>query len=115
MNETFLGVILGGVVALLGSVVGFFIQHKIENHKIKTEQRKKAYTNAIKWFSRLGTSDMEFLNDTYEVYEETRIGIYLYGSKKISMLFESANKNNAEKEDVEKFKAQVLKEIGYKN
>ncbi len=113
MNDTILGVIVGGVIAILGSLIGFIVQYKLELAKGRREQRKQAYVYAIKWISRLGTSDMEFLNDTYAVYEEARIGIYLYGSKTTRTLFDIANKNDATPQDRERFKQQVYREIGY--
>lgn len=113
MSESILGVIVGGLIAAIGSATALLIQFKTDKFKNNIEQRKCAYINAVKWFSRVGTSDMEFLGDTYAVYEEARIGIFLYGSKKIKMLFEIANKNQSSDHDRENFKKQVLREIGY--
>lgn len=114
MNDTLLGVIIGGLIAFLGSIIGVFLQYKIDNFKAKQESRRQAYINSIKWVSRLGTSDMHFIKDTYEVYEKARIGIYLYGSKEITALFKLVDSNSCCEDDIEHFKKRIEKEIGFK-
>lgn len=115
MNDTIIGVIIGGIIAILGSFFGLFIQYKIDTFKTKIESRKIAYINALKWIDRFA-STLECLlpEETLKIREDAIIGINLYGSKKVLELFNKIKYANPPvTNDINMFKMLVERELGF--
>ncbi|MFV0466142.1 MAG: hypothetical protein ACK5ML_08720 [Lachnospiraceae bacterium] len=114
MNDTILGAIIGSAIALLGSIVGFAIQYRIDLQRSKRDLRKEAYISTLKWISRYGTSDMElYQEETQHIWEDAKIKMFLYASKTALAAFYNVENNGHVEQDVEALKAIIKEEVGF--